>query len=208
MTNLPEIRLHYRGLVIRRQPESGLICLTDIWKAQRSPSESSPSAWACLNTTQALLRRLAEQKAPPSEEIITAIPGILETTQEAGELLTYSTPELTIVYARYLSTECYEWTLTALVERSDDVANLVEQKDISLEDEIQLSRRRALIAAGWAVPVIASVAMPYNVRAQSPVTFVRMDPGFVKSIPFAKSPPPFDAFANVPLPPPFNKDVS
>jgi hypothetical protein len=129
--------------------------------------------WIRLDTTQALLKRLVEQrgavpvwserkkKGHPNQEIITEIPRILETTREDGVLLTYSTTELAVVYARFLSVECYEWALTALVEGNEGQANLVEQieKETSLGRERMLSRRRALIAAGWAVPVIATIGL-------------------------------------------------
>lgn len=180
MTNLPKAdNLHYQGLRIDRQPETGLVCLTDMWKAQCSPAKNRPLTWVCLESTQELLKRLVrktgtvpvwserKQKDNPSGRIVTEIPAILETTREGG-LRTYSTPELAVVYARFLAVECYEWALTALVEGSEEGANLVEQqiqKEAKSEGEKQFTRR-ALIAAGWAVPVILTVGLAQSAGAQ------------------------------------------
>jgi hypothetical protein len=181
MTNFSENNLCYQGLAIRRQPETGLVCLTDIWKTHRNSVKNDPLDWVCLDTTQVLLRQLVKQtsiipiwsqhkqKGQPGEEIIIGIPGILETTNVDEDLLTYSTPELAVVYARFLSVKCYEWALTALVEGSEQGGNLVKQLEekVPSEHAKKLSRRRALIAAGWAIPLIASMGLAQEGSAQN-----------------------------------------
>lgn len=183
MNYFPDNNLHYQSFIIHRQPDTGLVCLTDMWKAQCSPAKNRPLVWVRLDTTQTLLKRLVEQtgtvpvwskskqKGRSSQQIITEIPGILETTEEGGELRTYSTTELAVVYARFLSVECYEWALTALVEGSEEGVKLVEQieEEVKAERKRQLSRR-ALIAAGWAVPIILSVGLAQKAEAHTDAT--------------------------------------
>ena len=172
MTHYSENNLYYQGLLIHRQADTGLACLTDLWKAQGSPAKNRPLAWMCLEATQELLKRLVEQtgadpiwserkqKAHPSEPIITEIPGLLETIREGGELLTYASTELAVVYARFLSVECYEWVLANLVEGSEDEANYLEHVEARAKAKRQREfSRRALIAAGWAVPVVLGVGL-------------------------------------------------
>ncbi|NEQ66798.1 MAG: KilA-N domain-containing protein [Symploca sp. SIO2D2] len=191
MTDFTSSNFQYQGLSIRRQPGTGLVCLTDLWKAQCSPTKDRPLAWIRLELTQLLLKRLAEEtgvvpvwserkrKGNHSQRIITEIPGILETRSEEGKLLTYSSTELAVVYARFLSAECYEWALTTLAEGSEEEANLVEQmeQEAQLAQKRKVSRRRALIAAGWAVPVIAGVTLANKaVAAGSTVLHVDRSP--------------------------------
>ena len=46
MTNFSEPgNLYYKGLLINRQPDAGLVCLSDIWKAERTSENKKPSAW-------------------------------------------------------------------------------------------------------------------------------------------------------------------
>ena len=180
MNNLRETgNLHYQGLIIHRQPETGLVCLTDMWQAQCSPAKNRPLAWVRLEATQELLKRLVKQtgavpvwverkhQAHSSERTITEIPGIFETTRVGG-IQTYSTPDLAVVYARFLAVECYEWALRALVEGSEEGANLVEQqiKQEAKSEGEKLFSRRALIAAGWAVPIVLSVGLAQSAAAQ------------------------------------------
>src|SRR5262249_5479990 len=122
----------------------------------------------------ALLKSLVEQtglvpiyfEKHLGEETISAIPGFLETRQEGRELLTYATPELAIVYARFLSAECYEWALTTLVEDREENANHIGQvEEATSEDAIQLSRRRALISVGWTMPIIVGITLPHKALA-------------------------------------------
>jgi hypothetical protein len=172
MTHFSTNYFSYQGLPIRRQPDSDLVCLTDLWKAQGSPNERRPLDWVHLETTQALLKRLAEPTEPvlepekhPSEEIVTEIPELLETTIEGREPLTYATTELAVAYARFLSVDCYEWALANLVEESEEVANYLEQVEARAKAKRQREiSRRALIAAGWAIPIILSVGMPLQVQ--------------------------------------------
>lgn len=173
MTHFSTNYLFYQGLPIRRQPDSDLVCLTDLWKAQGSPNERRPLDWVHLETTQALLKSLAEPTEPvlepekhPSEEIVTEIPELLETTIEGREPLTYATTELAVAYARFLSVDCYEWALANLVEQNEEVADYLEHVEARAKAKHQRQiSRRALIAAGWAVPIIASVVIPSIVQA-------------------------------------------
>jgi len=175
MTRSSANYLSYQGLPIRRQPDSDLICLTDLWKAQGSLKERRPLDWVHLEATQTLLKPLdlttdavLELENHPREEIVTEIPQLLETIIESRELLTYATTELAVAYARFLSVECYEWALANLVEESEEVADYLEHVEAKAKAKGQREiSRRALIAAGWAVPIVASVVMSSSVQALS-----------------------------------------
>lgn len=53
--------LSYQGLPIEYHPTTGLVCLTDLWRAQCSPASQRPLAWVRLEATQKLLKQLAQQ---------------------------------------------------------------------------------------------------------------------------------------------------
>jgi hypothetical protein len=171
--------LSYQGLPIEYHPVTGLVCLTDLWRAQCSPASQRPLAWVRLEATQKLLKRLARQsgvdplwseRQHPGQEIkrlIAEIPGILETNEEDSDLRTYATSNLVVVYAYYLAPECYEWALANLAEGTA----LVEQWS-ALQSETQLQERRkaftrrAVLAAGWSIPVVSALALNQRAAAQ------------------------------------------
>ena len=105
--------LHYRDLLVRCPTETGLICLSDLWIADRSPTGKKPSSWIQLKSTQKLFRRLIQA----TDEVlcgqrITEIPGIFETDGLNEEC--YAAIEIAVIYARFLSAECFEWALAHL----------------------------------------------------------------------------------------------
>jgi hypothetical protein len=164
----------YQGQTIHRQSETGLICLTDLWQVQGSIFEKTPLDWVRLKTTQKLLKGLVEPnetvvvwseseakvQSSTNEPLIAEVPGVLEVTQEGDELRTYATEELAVVYARFISVECYEWALENLVEGDQQEADYLESVETRTKARRQKEfSRRALIAAGWAVPVVLSVGL-------------------------------------------------
>ena len=171
--------LSYQGLSIEYLPATGLVCLTDLWRAQCSPASQRPLAWVRLEATQKLLQRLTQQTGvdpllskrqrpgQEPEQLIMAIPGILETTEEDGDLRTYATSDLAVVYARYIAPECYDWALANLAEGTA----LVEQWS-ALQSQAQLQERRkgftrrAVIAAGWSIPVVTTLGLQPRAAAQ------------------------------------------
>ena len=170
MTNLNSFL--YQGQTVHRQSETGLICLTDLWQVQGSIFEKTPLDWVRLKTTQKLLKGLVEPnetvvvwseseakgQSSANEPLIAEVPGVLEVTQEEDELRTYATEELAVVYARFLSVDCYEWALENLVEGDQQEADYLESVETRTKARRQKQfSRRALIAAGWAVPVVLSV---------------------------------------------------
>ena len=177
-----EYKLFYQGHPIHCQEEFGLICLTDFWEAHCNPVKNKPLEWIRLGDTQTLLKKLAERTgATPirsrykSEKIISEIPGILETHIQSDKIYIYSTIELAVIYARSLSIECYEWALTSIVEESYTTDNLLEKtkQDVKLDKAKKHSRRHALIAAGWAVPVVTRIVLQNKaVAAGSPGSHV------------------------------------
>jgi hypothetical protein len=172
MTNLNSFL--YQGQTVHRQSETGLICLTDLWQVQGSIFEKTPLDWVRLKTTQKLLKGLVEPnetvvvwseseakgQSSANEPLIAEVPGVLEVTQEEDELRTYATEELAVVYARFLSVDCYEWALENLVEGDQQEADYLESVETRTKARRQKQfSRRALIAAGWAVPVVLSVGL-------------------------------------------------
>ena len=171
-------KIYYQGKTIHRQAETGLICLTDLWNFQGSVEAKSPLNWVRLETTQTLLSSLvdpnetvvvwaedsAKEPSNTNQQLIAEIPGILETTKQGQELWTYATEELVVVYARFLSAECYQWSLEYLVEGDREEADYLEIVEARAKAKRQKQfSRRALIAAGWAIPVVLSVG--FNQRA-------------------------------------------
>jgi hypothetical protein len=170
----------YQGQTIHRQSETGLICLTDLWQIQGSIFEKTPLDWVRLETTQKLLKGLVEPnetvvvwseseakgQSSANEPLIAEVPGVLEVTQEGNELWTYATEELAVVYARFLSVDCYEWALENLVEGDQQEADYLESVETRTKARRQKEfSRRALIAAGWAVPVVLSVGLQQKAMA-------------------------------------------
>lgn len=173
------LTLIYQGLPIKRHQATGLISLTDLWQAQCAPTQQRPLAWVRLEATQKLLKHLAGQtgieplyaerqrSGQAAERLIMAIPDGLETLETDGDLQTYATLELAVVYARYLSADCYEWALANLVE----APHLAEQwQRVQTQAERQTERRsmtrRAVIAAGWAIPVVTTLGLSQRAAAQ------------------------------------------
>lgn len=172
--------LLYRGQMIRVDASGGLICLTDLWEAEGHPAEKDPTLWVKLAATQSLLRQLSTSPtAPPrptalagdsgeSGQLITVLPGLLEigTGEKAGQL--YSALELCIAYARFLSAECYEWSLAALAERRDEASPLTKPGTAEAMSRPPSLSRRALLAAGWSVPtVLVIMLLPEKVFAHT-----------------------------------------
>ena len=115
--------LDYKGSLIHRHKETGLVCLTDMWKAEGSPPNKRPQDWIELHSTQELLKHLISKSAMTAlldkKGRIRAIPGVLE--KFSGKFGgTYTIPELATDYAQFLSVEFHRWALTALVERIEE----------------------------------------------------------------------------------------
>lgn len=124
--------LVYRGAMIRRNPKTGLVCLTDMWKAQGGPANKEPLAWVRLDATQELLKLLSDQtgaapvwsdrkhKGRSTKPIMIGLPKILETKRGGTAPGTYATSQLAVDYAQILSVEFHQWALNALVERIEE----------------------------------------------------------------------------------------
>jgi hypothetical protein len=162
--------------VINDDPETGLVCLTDLWKAEKGSEKKRPLAWVRKISTQNLLQRLADRHGVTpvwsipkqgDSSIITSIRGVLETTKAENALRTYAIPELAVAYAKFLSDECYTWALTTLVSDIEATENLISAVEAEAEAiESRKLKRRALLAAGWAVPAIAAIVLNQRASAQ------------------------------------------
>ena len=173
------VPLTYQGLLIEYHAATGLICLTDLWQAQCAPTSQRPLAWVRLEATQKLLNRLAQQagveplyaerqrQGHAAEQLIVAVPDRLETTEADGNLRTYATTELAVVYARYLGAECYEWALANLVEGAALAEQWARQQArVDTQTQRTALTRRAVLAAGWTIPVVTTLALSQRAAAQ------------------------------------------
>ncbi len=170
--------LVYQGLPIEYHTATGLICLTDLWQAQCATTQQRPLAWVRLEATQKLLSQLlAQTGAEPlysewqrsgqaPQQLIVAIPDLLETTEVDGNLRTYAALELAVVYARYLAPECYQWALANLAEGSLVEQWVRQQGQVETQSRREAMTRRAVIAAGWTIPVVTTLALSKRAAAQ------------------------------------------
>jgi KilA-N domain len=173
--------LEYQGFPIEYHTSTGLICLNDLWRAQCSSASKRPLAWVRLAATQKLLKRLSEQiEVKPRwsqqyqsgkvvERFIVEIPGKLETFEVDNNFRTYTTTELAVVYARFLAPECYEWSLANLAE-GEFLADMwaAQQSATQQQEQHKVFSRRAVITAGWSIPVVTTFA--FSQRAQTKAT--------------------------------------
>lgn len=145
--------LSYQGLPIGQQPETFLINLTDLWQASCGSSKQKPLVWLNLESTQKLLKDLAQFRP------------VVETKNEQGKLNTWGRQELALAYAHFLGDDCYQWALTNLNCENFRAKKIVEAY-LQKQSQPQQVSRRALIAAGWTIPIVATVALNQAAMAQ------------------------------------------
>lgn len=138
-------QLQFRGTVIRRPELSPLICLTDLWIAVGNP-DLRPTLWL-QNHAGAALRKYQGQAADEQVEI----PGVVEIDPQDNAI--YSIPEVAILYARFLSRECYEWALETLVSAPQPVQRSAGSQRQRVAQSSGFAKQ-ALVAAGWMLPML------------------------------------------------------
>lgn len=121
--------LVYKDSPIQRDPKTGLVCLTDMWRAQGSPANKEPTQWIRLPQTQALVQVLSQNMG--LSHIYKSRRG-----KSGG---TYAIPDLAIAYAEHLSSEFHAWALNAVKERIEEEAN----------PELAYNRGRERAVKGW-----------------------------------------------------------
>lgn len=134
--------VEYNGFSIHCHRKGCLVCITDMWKAEGSPSSKRPQDWIELQATQQLLQSLSSKSAVTalldSQGRITSAPKILE--RQSGRYGgTYAIRELALDYAQFLSVEFHQWALTALVERVEE----------ELDPDLSLERGYSRAVKGW-----------------------------------------------------------
>jgi hypothetical protein len=107
------------------------ISLTDMWKAQGSPSTKRVNDWLNNDNVQPLLRVLATE--------LNTSPGCIYETRKGKGGRTFDIPKLALAYAEYLSPEFHSWALGALVERIEEDA----------DPELGITRSRGRAVAKW-----------------------------------------------------------
>jgi hypothetical protein len=133
MSNSPRgTALVYEGSMIHRNAKNGLVCLTDMWKAEGSPANKEPLAWIRLEATQELLKHLCDQTGTvpvwsewkrgkrETKKVVTQVPGFLEPKRGGVAPGTYASSQFAIDYAQILSVDFHQWALNALVERIEE----------------------------------------------------------------------------------------
>lgn len=162
--------LNYQGHSIDQQAETRLVSLTDLWKAAKRPATQRPLAWVGSVPVQKVLGSMvmesrAEAIYAPRQESITGIVGMLVTERQGGTLRTYATPEIALLYTHDLGEEIHEWALQGLGAASGTrwLAQLVRGQQA--EEQYRL-KRRALLTAGWAIPVVTVVGLSQHAQAQ------------------------------------------
>ena len=124
--------LVYEGSMIHRNAKSGLVCLTDMWKAEGSPANKEPLAWIRLEATQELLKHICDQTGTvpvwsewkrgkrETKKVIAQVPGFLEPKRGGTAPGTYASSQFAVDYAQILSVDFHQWALDALVERIEE----------------------------------------------------------------------------------------
>ena len=143
-----KIELNYKGFIIHRRQDDGLVLLTDMWRAGGSVISQEIDRWLNLEDTCRLLLQLVLEAKPDSKPIVY---GVLEakptvstkktyrdwTRQikqlaiDAGLMVikrsshggTYAIDKIAIAYAGFLSPEFHSWALTAIKERIEEEAD-------------------------------------------------------------------------------------
>lgn len=157
--------LYYRNTLIHCHSITGLISLTDLWKAEQGLASKRPLAWIRQEVIQKLLKRLSEQTGMPiwleakppesgNQSVIISIPGMLETSKTSHGIVTYTMPELALVYAQFLSENCYNWALQQLPIDPNLAAILVVGTTLDGMGLFDSSSEESSLSAGWEIPTV------------------------------------------------------
>lgn len=135
----------YRGTPIRCKYPEQLISLTDLHKASGSPSSLRPDKWLKLPEVQEqLLVITSEGKVQcqiDSKGNIVGISSVLEVFRGGDRFFqgTFASLELVTVYAKSLSSECYQW-LQEVTESTGQTNQTVKAKrEVILLGNLQLN---------------------------------------------------------------------
>jgi len=131
----------YKSLPIRCKHPGSLVSLTDLHKANGSPSPLRPDKWLKLPEVQEQLLTIIDREKVEyqvdSKRNIVAIPGILEIFRGGDRFFqgTFASHQLALAYAKEFSKECLEWlyeTIAALLGTEQNTAIKAKEAKISL----------------------------------------------------------------------------
>lgn len=110
----------YKGIEIRRIPETGFVSISDLWKSEGQPWAKRPDVWAKRKENQRFLESVIERSGSLPWSVL-----------KGGSSLqgTFTSPEIAVRYARSLSEECGEW----LCETLDLPASIGKAKRESID---------------------------------------------------------------------------
>lgn len=166
MNKYQKMELKYQGIIIHRQG-SGLVSLTDMWRASGAVLSKETDRWLNLEDTVELILQLVLEATPDLKTFIDklwetkltinskkayrnwtrqvkqlAIDTNLLFTKRGGSCGTYAIDKIAIAYAKSLSAEFHSWVLTAIKERIEEEA----------DPELGISRSRQQAIRSWKKP--------------------------------------------------------
>ena len=121
--------LAYKGVAIRRKQEDGLLSITDLWKAEGSPSSKRPDKWfkspEAQDYLESLLKSIKDSVKRDENGKIIGAASLLEVVRGGDRSYqgTFANPPVAIAYGRYLSEECGAWVSSLFVEEREEVAS-------------------------------------------------------------------------------------
>jgi hypothetical protein len=92
---------NYKGVEIRRRPEDGFVCISDLWKAEGRPWSCRPDLWAKEEENQCFLEATTLRLGTSGWLAIRGGSASLQGT--------FAVPDVAVRYASYLSLECSDW---------------------------------------------------------------------------------------------------
>ncbi|MDB9493026.1 hypothetical protein PN441_16270, partial [Spirulina major CS-329] len=85
--------------------------------------------------------------------------------RQSGSLRTYATPEIALLYTHAINDEIHQWAVQQFATPSGQ-RWLVQLKHKQKAAEQHRLKRRALLTAGWAIPVVTVVGLSQHAQAQ------------------------------------------
>jgi hypothetical protein len=124
-------KVEYNECPINIRLSDKWISLTDMWRAQGSPTSKRVNDWLNNDNIKPLLTVLAVE--------LNTTPSCIYETRKGKGGGTFGIPKLALAYAEYLSPEFHSWALGTLIERIEEDA----------DPELGITRSRGRAIAKW-----------------------------------------------------------
>lgn len=117
----PNVTWVYKNVGIRKRPKARMVCITDIWKAEGSPSMLRPDKWLKSEVAQEKFEEITlvfgEGVLRDGVGKIVGIPGVLEIIKGGRHLQgTYASYDLASEYTEQISVESHLWLTNVVGE--------------------------------------------------------------------------------------------